>query len=483
MIQIMEGVMIEATYVLPPECHVFERGDKFLIFDPVSFIWFVTDEIGKAAFEGLSRRGKVSDAIDELSKLSGADFDSVSKYTTKFVKYLQDIEFIHLDSYKPITWGPGVTGGPKVMYLHVTSKCNLKCPYCYNQEHRFQLIQLGRKKDTTERHTEATTEEFFRIVDEAAKLGIDQIKITGGEALLNKDTLLIAKRAKSHKISVNLLTNATIITEEMALRIADSVDSVSISLDSPNPQEHDAVRGKGTHAKVLQAIRMLKQAGVKVIHLNAVVTPVNLNSVTDFLNYAWNELKANEVTLAGAGINVDDPTGRWGAAQYMLTGEQYQQVYKQEQKFYQIQRKDHKPIVPRSSLRRSHCGVGNGVVSVDANGDVYPCQTMHLPEFKCGNVFQDSLEHILETSGVIKKMKSLVVDILPECKVCPMRYICSGGCRQEAYSREGDLLARNRAMCEGYFEQALTKLWESASIPVQNMNEVSEKYQTHYSCH
>jgi len=475
--------MTKEQLVLPSEYYTYERDGNHLIFDPRNFIWFVTDGLGKEVFDSLARFGNATDAIEDLSRITGISDSSLNSYVSKYVKHLLDIGFLHEGEYKQEEWHGGILERPKILYLHVTSKCNLKCPYCYNQEHRFQLIQLTRKASEDNRYTEAATEGFLRVVDEAAGLGFSEVKITGGEALLNKDVVLIAERAKSHGMAVNLLTNATLITEELSKRIARAVDSVSISLDSDDPEEHDIVRGKGTHAKVLEAIRLLKAAGTKRIHLNAVITPVNKNSVGNFLNYAWNEIKANEVTISGAGINVDDPSGRWEAAKYMLTGEDYQHVYEQERKFYQIQRKSDKHPTHRSSLRREQCGVGNGLVSVDANGDVYPCQTMHSPEFKCGNVFETGLAHILETSGVIKKMKSLVVDILPECNTCPMRYICSGGCRQEAYSREGNLLARNREMCPTYFRHALDQLWDAASVPVQNLAEVTQKYQPHHSCH
>lgn len=42
--------MLDKRYVLPPEYQIFERDEKFLVFDPRSFVWFVTDHLGKTAF-------------------------------------------------------------------------------------------------------------------------------------------------------------------------------------------------------------------------------------------------------------------------------------------------------------------------------------------------------------------------------------------------------------------------------------------------
>ncbi|HZN09287.1 MAG TPA: radical SAM protein [Pyrinomonadaceae bacterium] len=481
--------MPESQYVLPPEYHWFERDAKHLAIDPQNFIWFVTDEKGKVAFEGLAKSGRIEDAAESLGALVGmsADSPAITNYVVKYIEHLLEIGFLHKGEYKREKWGSGIIERPIVMYIHLTSKCNLKCPYCYNQEHRDNLIQEGRTPGEAGISTEGSTEDLLRVVDEAAELGFREIKLTGGEALLNRDALHIAERAKSHGLKINLLTNGLLVTEEMAEKIAKVVDSVSVSLDSDKPEEHDAVRGKGTHAKVVEAIHRLQKAGVKRVHLNSVVTPVNLNSVGSWLDYATNELKANEVTYAGSAIDVDDPTGRWGASEYVLTEEQYRHVYEQSKKFYQIQglRKGSKPqVVPRSSLRRRQCGVGNGIVSIDPNGDLYPCQTLHLPEFRCGNVFKTSLRQVLDTSGMLKKMKRAAVDNLPECKTCPVRYICAGGCRSEAYTREGDLLARNRAMCPTFFEMAKDRLWDSANIPVEESRQSVEKYfEQFHTCH
>ncbi|HYP27484.1 MAG TPA: radical SAM protein [Blastocatellia bacterium] len=479
--------MTGKRYNLPTEYHVFERDEEYLIFDPRNFIWFKTDAFGKTVFEGLAKDGRPEDAARELAALIGASPTDplVVDYVSQYVQHLIDFRFLFEGEYEQIQWAPTWLERPKLLYLHLTAKCNLKCPYCYNQEHRFQFIQLSRKKDLKETRAEGSKEDFFNIIDEAARLGFGEVKITGGEALLNKDAIEIAARAKSRGLHVNLLTNATLITPEMARSIAKAVDSISISLDSAHPEEHDAVRGRGTHAKVLEAIRMLRDAGVKQIHLNSVVTPVNMDSVGEFLDYAYNSLQAREVTIAGSTMEVDDPADRWRAKEHTLDGEQFRHVFEQERKFYQQRRKSQKelPVVQAGNLRRSQCGVGNGLVSIESNGDVYPCQTMHQPEFLCGNAFESGLEHILATSGLLREMKDLQVDILPECNVCPVRYVCAGGCRKEAYTREGDLTARNRMMCPIYFENAVDQLWAAANIPIERLGEVAQSNVHHHSCH
>src|SRR4028119_1758085 len=176
--------MAELQYTLPPEYHVFERDAKYLLMDPRNFVWFVTDDKGKAAFDGLAKSGEIEDAAESLADLIGADADSpaVANYVDKYVRHLLDIGFLHEGDYTHVDWGTGVLERPQILYIHLTSKCNLKCPYCYNQEHRTELIKIGQGPGGGVLTTEGRTENFLRIVDEAAQLGFREIKLTGGEA-------------------------------------------------------------------------------------------------------------------------------------------------------------------------------------------------------------------------------------------------------------------------------------------------------------
>ena len=92
---------IEAL-VCPPEYHVMERGERFLVIDPVAHLWFVTDRIGKLAVEALAARHPypaikqmVAEAID-----AGA-LDSAHAYLSTFYSSLHRMGFLHEGTYKP----------------------------------------------------------------------------------------------------------------------------------------------------------------------------------------------------------------------------------------------------------------------------------------------------------------------------------------------------------------------------------------------
>lgn len=121
-------------------------------------------------------------------------------------------------------------------------------------------------------------------------------------------------------------------------------------------------------------------------------------------------------------------------------------------------------VDPRE-LRRTQCGAANGVVSVDAAGDLYPCHAMHRPELRGGNIFAQPLRDVLEGSAALCRVKHLTVERLEPCRSCPVRYLCAGGCRMDAYSRHGRLTANHEEMCPVLFRRALDTLWNATCAP------------------
>jgi radical SAM protein with 4Fe4S-binding SPASM domain len=451
-------------YVAPPEFHVLERDERRLVIDPVNHKWFVTDKIGECLIRCLSERQSQSDSKAKVEQIIGSSIpdDEFHAYCRALFEQLHALNFLHqgeyvrqIPAYEPVPF-------PEVMYLHLTASCNLACSYCYNQEHRFNFLN-DRKADTVKHggnpdKLSFQTKKFLALIDEAADNGLQEIKLTGGEATLYKDFLILAKHAKSRGLFVNLMSNGALISEANAAEIVGAVTAVSISIDSASADGgHDKIRGEGSHQKALDAVVALKNAGLQNLHLNGVITPTTLNNVSELLDFAYDVLGAREVTLAGSALSVNDPTQRWGAKEHMLTGDEYQTMQETEYEYYREQ------IIDKPVEYRRQCGVGNGVVSVDPNGDIYPCQTLHEPEFKMGNAFKSGLAGALETAPNRDQARYATVDQIEECNVCPVRYVCSSGCRSEAYTREGDFLARNKDLCPTFYKIAVDRPWESAA--------------------
>jgi MoaA/NifB/PqqE/SkfB family radical SAM enzyme len=135
---------------------------------------------------------------------------------------------------------------PLLGTLIVTYRCDLACDFC----------DLPRRGD---RKAELGTEELKGVLAAFHDLGVLGVGITGGEPLLRKDTLAVARYGADLGMLMHLNTNGTFVTHDVAREIADSgVCSVNLSLDGPDAATHDRLRGRdGSFARVLRAAARL----------------------------------------------------------------------------------------------------------------------------------------------------------------------------------------------------------------------------------
>lgn len=161
------------------------------------------------------------------------------------------------------------TGRPTPLFAsyNVTGRCNMKCAFCE-----------WWKKDIPELSTKKASE----AIDAVCSLGIPFFDLSGGEPLLRKDLVVLAKRVASHGCLVSMNTNGTLLTEKRVNEIANVFDTVVVSLDGPK-EVHDTIRGvPGTYEKAVNAIRLLKENRVRV-GINSVATPWNIDILPQFI--------------------------------------------------------------------------------------------------------------------------------------------------------------------------------------------------------
>lgn len=107
---------------------------------------------------------------------------------------------------------------------------------------------------------------------------------------------------------------------------------------------------------------------------------------------------------------------------------------------------------------RKYCGAGIGACSIDPEGNVYPCQSMHYPKFIYGNIFEKDLNELFENNISTTIREQYSVDKIEICKDCKLRYICGAGCRAATYKLEGDPMKYPKTLCPYYKELSINKL-------------------------
>ncbi len=161
------------------------------------------------------------------------------------------------------------TGRPRPLFAsyNVTGRCNMKCVFC--EWWKNDIPELPTKKALV-------------AIDSVCNLGVPFFDLSGGEPLLRKDLIVLAKRVASHGCLVSMNTNGTLLNEDRVSKIADVFDTVVVSLDGPK-DVHDKIRGvTGTYDKAVEAIRLLKANGVRT-GVNSVATPWNIDILPQFI--------------------------------------------------------------------------------------------------------------------------------------------------------------------------------------------------------
>ena len=138
---------------------------------------------------------------------------------------------------------------PVTAVWEVTMGCNMRCGHCGSS-------CAGPLPG------ELSTEEALDLCDQIAELGLKWITLSGGEPLTRKDTPDLIKRLTANGVSVNIITNGWLLTEEMARKIKENgIATAAISIDG-TPEIHDKIRKEGAFEHARRAFAAMKEQGI-----------------------------------------------------------------------------------------------------------------------------------------------------------------------------------------------------------------------------
>lgn len=194
--------------------------------------------------------------------------------------------------------------GLKSASIDFTYNCNFRCNHCFNSsgEHNFSKVELSK-------------DEILSVVNQLSELNLESICFCGGEALLKKDLVLSAakllKNKNSKKLSVNMVSNGYLITEDIAIELKEAgIKLIQISLDGAKADTHDWLRNmKGSYEKAINAIKILVD---KKFYVGVAFTPTkrNVSEVDDLIklceNLGVNELRVQPIMKLGRAKNIQD---------------------------------------------------------------------------------------------------------------------------------------------------------------------------------
>src|SRR5262249_23098525 len=145
--------------------------------------------------------------------------------------------------------------------ISVTDRCNLRCTYCMPEDVVF-----------VDRAELLTFEEIVRFVQVAAPLGIDKIRLTGGEPLMRRElprlVSILAQVAGVRRLG--LTTNGILLADQAQPLYDAGLRRINVSLDTLDPARFRQLSRREGLDRVLAGIRAAKDAGFDPVKINAV---------------------------------------------------------------------------------------------------------------------------------------------------------------------------------------------------------------------
>jgi len=312
----------------------------------------------------------------------------------------------------------------KGAYVELTSECNLRCLHCYNESGVLRSL-LSEK-------------EYKNILDSIPEGLETSVTLSGGEPLLHPLIWnFISELDKKDYGKKLMITNATLISPDIAKRLKEHDIYIQVSLNGSCPESHDQLCGKGNFERTMRGIDNLLNEGMQEkLYIRCMVSLFNINDIKKMIELLIKKgikrLDLATLTLLGRGrenqksiylssfekkqfieniksdedilsyleneINIDFPDEFTGTCPLILDSYEGGKI----------------PLTPR----------------IDADGNVYLCQLFSGENYSIGNVYDNTLQEICKSN----KLSHIVwflrygMQYMHKCEKCVWQSSCGRGC-------------------------------------------------------
>ena len=338
----------------------------------------------------------------------------------------------------------------------VTTSCNMNCVYC-QANNGVKSSHLVMDKEMAKCSVD--------IALQSPEITLS-FEFQGGEPLLNFDIIkYIVEYAEEHKgyhdISYTIVTNLTLLTDEMLEFFANYNFGLSTSIDG-NEFVHNSnrafVNGKGTFESVVKSLENIRKAGLRVGAIQT-TTRTSLEYpkeiVRSYAELGFDSIFIRPLTPLGKASLYWDKIG--------YSPEEFVEFYKAAlDELIQINvngyfiKEDHATILLKrihgDSMNymelRSPCGAAVGQLAYYADGNIFTCDEgrmlheMGLNTFCLGNVYESTYKDLIENSVCKTVCASSILETIPTCCDCVYQPYC-GTCPVVNFALNGDVIEKH----------------------------------------
>jgi SynChlorMet cassette radical SAM/SPASM protein ScmF len=326
-------------------------------------------------------------------------------------------------------------------YIYLTAGCNLVCRHCW-------LSPVYQPKGTTGGHLDF---DLFKLaLEEGLPLGLEHVKLTGGEPLLHPDFLRMVDLLKENNLGLTIETNGTLMTPEIAshLRENSTLEHISISLDGARAETHDAFRGvAGSYQKALAGLQML----VEVDYRPQVIMSLhsgNTNEIEQLVHLveSWGagSVKFNLIQPNGRGETMTERGQVLDIRRLLKLGKW---VEHDLQKRASIPLHYSWPMMFHSldqllKYGSDSCGIFN-ILGILANGSLAMCGIgLEIPQLTYGQLGKDRVLDVWRDNPLLIDLRrDLPGKLEGVCAECLFKNQCLGSCVAQNYYQSQRLTA------------------------------------------
>lgn len=293
------------------------------------------------------------------------------------------------------------------IHIEIADACNERCIHCYiPNECKNNMIDSAL---------------FYRIIEEGRKMNIIHITLSGGEPLLHKDILGFLKKCRKLELSVNVLSNLTLLTDDIISEMKENaLLSVQVSLYSMDAAVHDSItKLNGSFEKTKAGILRLCDEGIPV-QISCPIIKQNKDSYADVLHWGWahNIAVATEPVIFAAydhsGCNLENRLSIEEVGDVLTV--QMQDGYAESIR---------KTAADKEKLTENDpiCSVCRYSFCIMASGKVFPCAGWQNNVI--GDLNHQTVQEIWETSEKIQELRQIKRSRFSQCVDCKDRGYCT----------------------------------------------------------
>lgn len=417
--------------------HVLERDKTYCVYNALNMQYRFYSQLQYERIRMyLNGRAQRDESIDDLLSAKIIVQDEFEE--EKHLRRINDIIFdgVHI----------------RVMVLHLTDFCNLRCKYCFIEGN---IGEQYKRCNMTEEVATRAIDKFIQILDDYHKHATPSIVFYGGEPLANWKTMeaaliYLAEKYPQKKIDKILITNGTLMTADIAQRLREFGVHVSVSIDG-NRQHTNANRvfidGRGAYDDTIKGINLLRQVGIEP-SVSCVLAKENVPFAKDIIEYFVQELKIkalgfNHVSIV-PNLSYYDVDYEESFARALI--EVQEEIQSKYSDVYE-RRMNHKIncFLDKQLLRADCTGCGEQM-SVSPLGEIGICQG-YMGSRKTFNNSVFDEDYLPKNDEVFIEWSKRSPLTMKSCFDCIALATCGGGCPRNADVLSGSIWEPDKAFC------------------------------------